>query len=332
MNMLLIGLTLLLSTSLPARAQEAAANAPVPVGDLVVSLIPHSDEVSVDVVQSVIELYRREVEVESPDGHTTSTWNISLSDDGWLVIDTAPRVEAVKLAVAKLTASLAKPQVAAPASELVIETYVPRFVDVERLYELLFPLQRVIHDQPSARRAPGEARPNVTYQDSPSLLVMQDTAEQVARMKALLSQVDQAAPQMLLTCWLVSEGDHGGTELGAPLPPELAENLQRLLPWSEPRAMASAMLRLSVVAGDERKLQGQYLDADGNTEQFQLFFQPAGVDESGRQLALQRVGFHSSDGLGFETSAVLAVGEYTVLGMSGDRPLLVALRAVPLDH
>ncbi len=331
MNTLLMCLTLSLASVLPTRAQEAPDDAPIPVGDLVVALIPYSDEVSIDAIDPLLQLYQREIEVCQVNGATAEAWNITQSNDGWLVIDTQPQVETIKAAVSKLIASLTRAPSQAPPADLVLETYVPRFVEAARLYQLLKPLQRTVWDAPAPGRGQREGRANVTFQESPSLLVLQDTAEQVARMRALLAQVDRPAPQMLLTCWLVSESVTGAAP-GAALPPELGENLRRLLPWSQPSVLTTAMLRMSVVAGDERRLQGIYDAGDQGREEFQLVFKPAGVDESGRQLALQRIQFESSAGQGFDTSAVLTVGEYTVLGVAGDRPLLVALRATPLER
>jgi hypothetical protein len=330
MKMLLPCLTLLLALLPVAPAQEDAGSETVVVDQLVFRIIPYPDGVDWRAVEPVVRLHERTIQVRQPNGAITEVVNIDRTDEGWLIIDTATEGQAIEAAVAKVVASLTKGPSQEPPADLVLETYVPRFVEAVRLYQLLKPLQRTVYDAPAPGRDQFGGRANVTFQESPSLLVLQDTAQQVARMKALLAQVDKAAPQMLLTCWLVGEGDWG-LEPAAPLPPELTENLRRLLPWSEPRAVATAMLRLSVVAGDERKLEGSFMGI-GDRQRFELVFKPAGVDESGRQLALQRIQFECTDGQGFDTSAVLTVGEYTVLGVAGDRPLLVALRATPLER
>jgi hypothetical protein len=331
MKVLLSCLIPLLALLPVASAQEADGSDSVVVDKLVFRIIPYPEGVDWRAVDPVVQLHERTIQVRQPSGAVTEVVNVERTDEGWLVIDTATEGQAIEAAVAKVIASLTRSPAQEPPADLVLETYVPRFVEAARLYQLLKPLQRTVWDAPAPGRGQREGRANVTFQESPSLLVLQDTAGQVARMRALLAQVDRPAPQMLLTCWLVSESVAGAAP-GAALPPELAENLRRLLPWSQPHALATAMLRMSVVAGDERRLQGIYDAGDEGREEFQLVFKPAGVDESGRQLALQRIQFESSAGQGFDTSAVLTVGEYTVLGVAGDRPLLVALRATPLER
>jgi len=327
MKILLSCLSLWLVLAPAPRCQDEEALESIPVEKLSLALIPYSEIVSVDAMEPVVNLYARYINVVQAGGALSEVYNVSDTETGWLVMDTASQVAAIKAAVDRLVAEIAPPQ--EPAVELQLETYVPRFVEVSRLYELLKPLRRTVLDAP----APGggrEAHVNVNFQESPSLLVLQDTSAQIARMKTLLAQVDRPAPQMLLTCWLVGEGDAGAAP-GAALPAELAENLRRLLPWSQPSTVATALLRMSVVAGDERKLEGRFTTS-GETQRFELVFKPAGVDETGRLLALQRIQFECSAGQGFDTSAVLTIGEYTVLGVAGDRPLLVALRATPLER
>lgn len=328
MKILLTCLTLLLGSVPPTRCQEVAPPRPVPVGGLVLEFIPYSDQVPVEAVWPVLDLFRRDLAAQQPDGQVNEITNISAGDHGVLVMDTAANVQAIKAALDRLAAGNSPSR--EPATQLQLETYVPRFVEASRLHELLKPLRRTVFDAPAPSTGQREGRSNVTCQESPSLLVLLDSPEQVARMRALLAQVDRPAPQMLLTCWLVGP-DETGPEPQVGLPGDLVENLQRLLPWNQPRAVATAMLRMSVVAGDERKLEGRF-SSFGEVQRFELVFKPAGVDESGRQLALQRIQFECTTGQGFDTSAVLTVGEYTVLGVAGDRPLLVALRATPLER
>jgi hypothetical protein len=205
------------------------------------------------------------------------------------------------------------------------EVYVPRFVEVSHLFSLLQPLQRTIATRASAHQ-PWEQHSNISYQGSPAMIVMNDTPDQVGRMLELLQRMDQAPPQMLITCWLV-RGSFEPLDGARELPSDLVDNLRRLLPYHEYGLVTTALVRTSILAGEDRSLRGTF----GTDSEFQLELRPGAVDESGHRLAFERIEFRSSEGAQFDTSAVLDFNEYTVLGAAGANPLLVVMQVKPVQ-
>jgi hypothetical protein len=307
----------------PAAPSAAPPQMPViPADQLVLEYLTVPDGMDSDVLSSLVGLNRRRIMVRNADGSVRGPLdNCSDADSGWLVYDTADYVKGIKLGLAKVVGE-------APAgaeAPLQTEIYVPQFVEVSRLFNLLQPLQRTIATRASAGQ-PWSQQSNVSFQSSPAMLVIHDTPDQVARMLELLKRMDQAPPQMLITCWLVRgsfEPQQGAREL----PSDLVDNLRRLLPYHEYGLLTTALVRTSVLAGEERSLRGSF----GENGEFQLTLRPGAVDDSGHRLAFERIEFKSSEGTQFDTSAVLDFNEYTVLGAAGANPLLAVLEVKPVE-
>ncbi|HEX5009353.1 MAG TPA: hypothetical protein VFY71_03045 [Planctomycetota bacterium] len=335
-TLLPFGALLLVACATTAAGQQAAAPAKVPdtvpgvppelpviaADQLVLEYMTLPDSMDRDVLSSLIRLNRRQIMVRNADGSLRGPLeNCQDADSGMLVYDTADYVKGVKLALAKVVGE-------APAgmdAPVMTEVYVPRFVAVQRLFSVLQPLQRTIATRASAHQ-PWEQHSNVSFQSSPAMIVINDTQDQVARMLELLRRVDNAPPQMLITCWLVRgsfEEQSGAREL----PSDLVDNLRRLLPYHEYGLVTTALVRTSILAGEERSLRGSF----GQDSEFQLQLQPGAVDESGHRLAFERIEFKSSEGAQFDTSAVVDFNEYTVLGAAGANPLLVVLQVKPVQ-
>ena len=306
----------------PAELTEDPAVPVIAADQMVLEFLTVPDGMDDDMLSSLMQLNRREIVVRNRDGSVRGPLeNCQESDRGMLVYDTADYVKSIKDALAKIVAEVPR------QSELVLKTdvYVPRFVDVQRLANLLEPLRRPVMTRTS--NGAWQQSPNVTSQSSPAMIVMNDTPEQVERMQDLLARIDQAPPQMLITCWLV-RGSFDTDLDSASLPPVLLENLQRLLPYKEYGLVTTAMVRTSILAGSERSLSGSF----GPDGEFELQLQPGAVDGTGHRLAFDRIEFKSSEGQRFDTSAVLDFEDYTVLGAAGREPLLVVLQVKPAQR
>jgi len=326
-TLLPLGALLLVACAATAAGQQAAPPAaspelPVIAADqLVLEYLTLPEGMDRDVLSSLIRLNRRQIMVRNTDGSLRGPLeNCQDADSGMLVYDTADYVKGVKLAMVKVSGEAP----AAADAPLMTEVYVPRFVEVSRLFSLLQPLQRTIATRASSHQ-PWEQHANVSFQTSPAMIVFNDTPDQVGRMLELLQRVDQAPPQMLITCWLV-RGSFDQQE-GRDLPSDLVDNLRRLLPYREYGLVTTALVRTSILAGMERSLRGSF-ETDG---QFDLTLRPGAVDESGHRLAFERIEFKSSGAVQFDTSAVLDFNEYTVLGAAGANPLLVVLQVKPVQ-
>src|SRR5258705_837932 len=193
------------ASQIPATEQAATTTARFPdlpvidADQLVLEYLSLPDGIDKDVLGSLMRLQRRDILVSNPDGSVRGPLaNCQEADTGMLLYDTADYVKAVKAALAKVVGEAP----IAIDTPMQTEIYVPRFVEVDRLASLLQPLQRAIATR-SSSHVPWEQHSNITYQSSPAMIVMNDTKEQVMRMLELLVKVDQAPPQMLITCWLV---------------------------------------------------------------------------------------------------------------------------------
>jgi len=317
----------------PAQQQEAERRGDEPpivdVSQIVLEYVTVPEGVDRDTLSTVAKLFRRHVSVRNSDGSVRGPLvNMDEADEGLFVYDTPEYVKGVKDALARAVAAFPSP----PSHELRTETWSPRFVAAERLMAALDPLRRTV----LAEASPGmqrDGRDNVTLQKSPALLVMRDTPEHVQLMLDLLERIDQAPPQLLLTCWVVRGR---GEEEGTGVPADLADNLRRLLPYRNYQLLTNAVIRTSVLAGEEPSLSGMWSVPRPNGSQdhgeFFLKLRPGGLDAPGRRLSLERVEFESSDGPRFDTSAVIDFDEYTVLGAAGSEPLLVVLQVKPLTR
>lgn len=329
MNMLLLSATCLLSaTFAPLAAQEHEPPPPrrVPVAELQLRLVPYPENVDRNTLEPFLDALVESIVVVQPGGQQASNRNLGWTDDGWLLMDTAERTQATEQAIRAAIAMLGGEPESQPApAVLELRAWTPRFVDVNSLAAVLEPLRRKVY-HPGEGGAPNEMRLNLSFQPDPALILLHDTPAHVARMVEMLERFDRPAEQVLLSLWLLGEGDAEGPPAPAP-PAELAQNLAVLVPWTQGRVLATAMLRTSVSAGQERRLLGTYGGAQaGESRPFELTLRLSGLDVQARQLAIDRIQFKAAGGEGFDTSAVLGLDEYTVLGMAGERPLLVALR------
>jgi len=316
----------LLALACRGAAQDAPKPPPpelpvIAADELVLEYLTVPDGVDHDVLSSLMRLHRRQFRVENGDGSVRGPLdNCQESDQGFLLYDTAAYVKGVKDALAKVLGQA--PHVQSQA--LRTEVYMPHFVEVDRLGDLLRPLRRVVTTRSASGRG-WDQNENISCQDSPALIVLNDTPEQVARMLDLLARVDQPPPQMLITCWLVvASSDNLGLHA---VPQELADNLKRVLPYGYYGLLTTGLLRTSILAGTERSLSGTY----GQGNDFQLLLRPGAVDGTGHRLAFERIEFQGSEGQHFDTSAVLDFEDYTVLGAAGSEPLLVVLQVKPVQ-
>ncbi len=324
---------LLAAACLPVSAQQPEEPRPpteppvLDVSQVVLEYVALPEGVADDALRPVSRLFQRVVLVRNSDGSVRGPLsNMDDTGDGLFVYDTPAYVKGVRDALARASAAVPK----AAAADLRTETWAPRFVAVDRLVGALDPLRRSVLAE-AAPGMPRDRRDNVTAQEGPSLLVLRDTPGHLALMLDLLERIDQAPPQLLLNCWIVRGK---GTEADE-LPAELADNLRRLLPFRGYQLLTTAMIRTSVMAGEEMSLSGTWeiqQDGPNDSGEFVLKLRPGGLDGQGRRLSLERIEFQSSEGPRFDTSAVIDFDEYTVLGAAGSEPLLVALQVRPLSR
>jgi len=158
------------------------------------------------------------------------------------------------------------------------------------------------------------------------LIVLNDEAEDVESALALLKRIDVPEKQVLLTCQLI---EVGGTPQGPPLPKELVDNLQRLLPQSQFSQTGFAMLKSSV--GGDNTIS---VRIESGIQDLLLRLTPVAFDESTASLTVADCKLTQNPGGAperelFRTNTVLHGGEYTVLAATGSTPKLLVLRVTP---
>lgn len=184
--------------------------------------------------------------------------------------------------------------------------YRPRFLSLEAV-------ENTIEDRVSVNRVAERG-----------LLVLSADGDELESVLELLKRIDVPEKQVLLTCLLIEVGQNVNAP---PLPRELLENLQKLLPQTQFVQTGMAMLKTSVGAGDAISILVESLEGD----EYRLAFTPVAFDESSVSLTVAECRLMQAWGNAgerelFRTNTVLHGGEYTVLAATGSAPKLLVLR------
>ena len=334
---LLVALMLACAPLAPAAPQEAHAPEAKPDPVASVTTTPpivsaeelelhyytaRSDSDPDDLLDALVGLGRRRYFVRNADGSITGPVdNVrGFGNSTTLVIyDLPEQIERITTILADLERATADDS--EPADVLEVAEYTPRSVSAGSLYSSLQPFARVIG-------VPGtQGVPNIRLVEEPARLVLRETPENLRQILACLERVDVAAPQFVVKCWLL-----GGSEQDTPgdLPPELVDNLRRLVPHGRFEPVSMALLRASLGAGQEQQLRGEFRRG-GETERFELELVPGGFDSRTQVLSFERCAFEATTGQQFATAAAVGLGEYVVLGAAGSEPLYVVLRVMPVQ-
>ncbi len=269
-------------------------------------------------------------------------------DNSIIVRDSLERAEEIMAKFEEMEAAMhpreaggSAPEPEGPALESF--QYTPRFLQIDQAYEALGSYQRLINvPPPPGGGAYTQVRNISTFNDRPVLLI-RETADRIAEMRALLAVVDVPLPQATFTLYLV-RGVDGAEEAGdGNLPADVSKALARMLPMGHFETISSAVLRASVQGSI-----GLNTEADGGETRFSVLMRPVAYDAETGTLTISKLSFKSTektydeivDASGntrqsfagwdkeqsFETSLTLRAGEYTVIGSVGSAPLFVVLR------
>jgi hypothetical protein len=334
---LLCTVVMLPTPALRAQDEPASQPAPAEAGGNDVPIVSASElkldyfiaqHASVSDLQSAIQgLAARRFLVRNADGTLTGpVSNVRrFSGPTILVYDLPDRVAQVTEILANLDAMAGKAddaQDGLPAEKLELADYTPRNVSLDNLSESLQPFRHEVRDED------GAVVMNITFVEAPARIVLRDTAGNIERIQELLQRFDVPAPQLMLHCWLLRGADQGD---GTDLPSDLTDNLRRLVPYRDFETASTAMLRVSIVGGQEQRLRGRFERFD-EEQRFELSLVPAGYDAHSQTLTLRQCKFESTTGQEFSTAAVVKLDEYVVLGAAGSDPLFVVLRVTPIDR
>lgn len=200
-----------------------------------------------------------------------------------------------------------------------------RAMELDAALQALQPNMREI----SARNSDGEylSFPNVQPMND-ALLLLRDTQQNLDAMRSLLQKLDQPPPQVSVSAWVLRGGS---VDAAVGLPAELGKNLSVLLPGMKFAVESRGMLQSSAEPGHQIQLRMR--GAEETRYDLNLITGPYDA-ENGRMTLQSCEFFVQPEGedaeLLFETSTVLRLGEYAVIGLTGAEPVMLVLRFAPL--
>ena len=240
----------------------------------------------------------------SDSGSVESVQSLRVVGKSLLLYDTREEVD-------RLKRFLASVDIAAPETKVVDEPptvtaeYMPRFLSMETVQMLV------------------ERHVMVNVIEERGVALFEGYPDDIAAAKAVLKTFDIAPAQVFLTCQLI---EVDGDTQGPPLPKELSDNLQKLLPGSTLNQVGMAMLRTTV--GQRRTLAMQ-IQTEETTYEFS--FTPLSFDTEAKALTIEECSLNdlNLEAQLFSTSVVLRANEYTVLAATGARTKLLVARVMP---
>ena len=258
-----------------------------------------------DLAQQIAGSERTIHEVQGTEYHHVS--NLFAFGDSVMLYDTPE-------AVASLSAMLTKLDLAYRASnhEDAVVSVPIRHLSQDRLSELI----------------PTFFDGQYTYIAERSTVLLNGWVEDTTRVKTIIEDLDQPAPQVLLSCYLV----RGTNDVGADdkrIPLELAKHLSPLLSYNSLQLYSRAVLRTAAhPATGHIEL---WMEPEAAERSGVLQLSPGSFDAESGTLTLDRCTFgfaYEGDdpSIVFTTSTSIRSGEFTVLGATGMAPMFVVLR------
>jgi hypothetical protein len=282
-------------------------------------------------LQPIKDIYGRDILVDGlGDRRGGRIQNLFTVEDTIVVYDTdafaAKAITAMRDLETEYESEMDAQQQAPVDTELVVWEYSPRYLTLRSVRDGLRPLTHPVFDARS-----NQGLNNLAFVDQPPLVVVRDTADQVAEIKALLGRIDVPSPQVLLTCWVIEGSDEPGAS--GRVPEAVVRNLRQLLPYEGYTLAALGMLRTSVDAGDDIALS---MRRERSPVTYDLQVQPGAYDLRGKSFQLAECRFSTRTNEGprilFSTKTTVREGEYSVLGVTGDTPLFVVLQVTPVQN
>ena len=209
---------------------------------------------------------------------------------------------------------------------LVVKEYHPKNLSARGLMKGMQPFQVAVTD-PTSRN--GSRANNITLVDESGVLILRDTQERVDVIWAALERLDQPAPQVMFTCYVVQ----GSTdEQATSVDPELHQQLMQILPYKNFELKAIGLMRGAAVAGAKMQLDMESPDA---SLQYKLRMQVGAFDIEAGALNLEECRFSTFDQQQgnrdlFSTSTTVYRDEYAVLGVTGAVPLFLVVQIHPV--
>lgn len=266
----------------------------------------------------------RDVYLEDPgNGSFRAIENMRSFQDHVIVLETEKRMAGVLEALVELD-RLTTPGRGASSLDgpFIVTQLAPRNVTVDTLYSALQPFERLINENlPDGSRFQTK---NMTLVRETGQIVIRETEERTVEMLDLAASIDLPVAQLDLVCMVIrgldpdDEGDRSKD-----LPSELTASLTELLPHEGYERAGVGALRIAAVPGARTSL----VLTGPTLQEHSLDLSLSTFDSSSGNLDISecRFGVRGHQPL-FETATRIRMGEYVVLGVSGEDPLFVVLR------
>ncbi len=211
--------------------------------------------------------------------------------------------------------------------------YKPRHVSARGLLKGVQAFQTGISAGPNVQRTAGprQMASNITLAEESGVIVVRDYPDAVEEILAALKRLDQPAPQVMLTCYVV-QGSEEAQGRQADL--ELQKQLKQMLPFNSYELKALGLMRGTALAGTKLTI-----DMEGNGEAysgFNLRMMVGAYDETSGALNLEECRFsmttHERGNRElFSTATTIFKGEYAVLGVTGADPIFLVVQVHPIQ-
>jgi hypothetical protein len=323
-----ISRTLLLAGALAAGAQGQSPYDPIPPDQVALRYYTARVLDNQELIAVAEELFGARILLGSEDGDSFGAQHFLALSGSIIVRDTAQRADAILVKLAEIEDALFPPEPESESahdgsSQLELLEYSPRHLSCRSAFNALSGFQRSISVPP-----PGNGRwtevPTISFFEEGGLILVRETPEKLAEIRALLERIDAPVPQAMFTL-MILRGLDQPSQAPDDLPPELTESLARLTPIK-----GFELLATSAVRGALRG--GLVVNATASMDQgpdmgLVLEIRASAYDPARRELTIERCRFlEKTSEQSFETALALRAGEYTVIGAVGSDPLFVVLR------
>jgi hypothetical protein len=301
MNLSTLALALVAGFSLPAAVSQEEGRPVLSLSEIVLDQysVQHVD--AGELYTLATELAGRQYFLKERGGtEAEPVDSLRMLGESIVLYDTRAEVERTKQLLARLDVPRAE-----EASSWKMSEYRPRFLSLD-----------------TAARAAATVV-SADQLEERGLVMLSGDGRSVDGALALLARIDVPERQVLLTCLMIEvDSDLKGPDL----PPDLAGNLQKLLPQSRFTQTGMAMLKTSVTGSAQISLEIETLEG----QSYRLSFAPVSFDETSASLTIANCALVQNDERElFRTNTVLRGGEYTVLAATGSAPKLLVVRVVP---
>lgn len=293
-----------------AGAPLASQGIPVEASALVLEVFRAEHVHPMSLFDAVKRLYGRKLAVKRAEG-VNLVENVAVAESAILVQDTREMSTVILEALKRLDARAAES--GRPSIPKVTSACALRYLEPKDACTALQGWRRVV------RQPDGSDTQNVSYVPGRAVIVLYDTAEQVAAMKAILQHLDVPHTQILISCHII-EALPDGAQDATPLAEDLLRQLSQFTGKSSFRAVGTGMVRTTTKT--DRQVEMSL--GTSQARHAVISFRPAAFDSAEQVLSLEELKLSYTYASGsksgpesFTTSTVLHAGEYTLLGASG---------------